>query len=209
MHLTRGVHHRVQEGPSASDLLGVDHPLARVLVRLSVTWTQSLAVAALLLMGAFASVEGVSGSLWVVVAAAAVEVLLLFRAVLLIDATHEHARDLIAQGRGDLPLSVVDRVRRRLVDPRRRRQLASALDEMRQQAARAPDVVHPVCNGRVIAAVAPELATIAALLRRDEAGERGVAIADRLVVDDGSPLYRDDVESLRIELRRTRYLLHT
>jgi hypothetical protein len=78
---------------------------------------------------------------------------------------------------------------------------------MRQEAARRPGPVRPLFNRRVVAEVAPELATIAALLRRDHTGEQGVAMIERLVVDGGSPLYRDDVEALREELHRVHYLL--
>jgi hypothetical protein len=65
----------------------------------------------------------------------------------------------------------------------------------------------PIFNRSIVAVVGAELAAVALLLREDNACARGVAMAERLLLDGGSCLYRDDVETLRQEVRRVRYHL--
>jgi hypothetical protein len=55
--------------------------------------------------------------------------------------------------------------------------------------------------------VAPELRQIASLLRRDDPCVRGVAAVELLVTSPATPLYGREVEPLRQELGRARYLL--
>jgi hypothetical protein len=67
--------------------------------------------------------------------------------------------------------------------------------------------VPPIFSVIAIRGVAPELTAIAARLRSEHADLRGVAAAERMLLDGTSPLYRDDVDGLREELHRVRYLL--
>jgi hypothetical protein len=195
---------------SARELLGAEHPLARVEARLNVALTGSAVVAALLCAGVAALLDGLSVGLSLTVAAALAQTILAARVALLLESRREHVLDLIIEGRGDLPIAAVERQRRRLLDPARRRGLASAFEEIRDEALRPPardPRMRPIFDRRVIAAVAPELTTIAALLRDDVANLRGIALAQRLVTDGISPLYRSDVRLLRDELRRLEYHL--
>jgi hypothetical protein len=194
---------------SARELLGSAHPLARVEGQLSVVVTRSIVVAALLCAGVAALVEDLSVGLSLTVVAAVTEAALAARAMLLAEIRREHALDLIIEGRGDLPIGVVARQRRRLLDPARRHRLASALEEIRDEALRPPQRytrLRPIFDPRVIAAVAPELTTIARLLRADPRLS-ALAMAQRLVTNGGSPLYRSDLRLLRDELHRLEHHL--
>ena len=71
---------------------------------------------------------------------------------------------------------------------------------------RAP-TVRPLFDVRVIRSVAPELRPIAALLRDDHPPLQGVAAVERLLTSPFTSLYGAEVEPLRVELRRARYLL--
>jgi hypothetical protein len=210
MHLSPGSPHHLHARASTRELLGPAHPLTRVEDQLAVLHTRSLAVAALLCAGIAALLDGLATGLPLMLAAAVVEAALGCRAALLVDARREHALDLVAQGEGDLPIEAVARQRRRLLDPRRRRHLAKAFDEIQDEALHPPPPrarVRPILNPRLITATAPELATIARLLRDGAADLRGVAMAQQLLTQGGSPLYRSDLGLLRDELRRIRYHL--
>jgi hypothetical protein len=196
--------------PSTRELLGPAHPLTRVEDKFTVLRTRSLVVAAVLCAGIAALFDGLATGLPLVIAAVVVEAALGCRAVMLADSRREHALDLIAQGHGDLPIDAVARKRRHLLDPARRRRLAKSFDEIRNEALHpAPRQarVRPIFNPRVITATAPELTTIACLLGDDDTRLRGVAMAQQLLTQGGSPLYRSDLRLLREELRRIHYHL--
>ena len=65
----------------------------------------------------------------------------------------------------------------------------------------------PIFSVRVIVAVAPDLATLAAQLRSADTNLRGVAAAERLLIDGTSSLYGQDENLLSEELHRIHYLL--
>jgi hypothetical protein len=210
MHLVPGVRHESQEHRSASDLLGSDHPLVRALDQSQLLATQSVVVGALMCAGLVAVLEGVSEGLSIVLAASAVEATVACRAAVVAYSRRERAIDLIVEGRGDLPLQAVARERRRLIEPAHRHRAAASLDAMRADAGtptRPRAFAWPIYNVRAIRAVAPELAAVARLLEHDDAPVRGVAMAERLVCDGTSSLYRADVGRLYEELRRIRYHL--
>jgi hypothetical protein len=207
VHLTSPLSQSLDQVASARALLGAEHPLARVSERLGVLREQSLVVGAVLLASVVALVAGESAALWFVVAAAVVQAALACGSALLAQARRDHVLDVIGDGRGSLPLAAVQRERGHLLDPAHRAFLARWLDGMRQDAQRPIQrfpAARPLYSVRVIAAVAPELETIAGLLVGDHAGLRGVALTERLLRDGASSLYRQDVEPLRQELRRIR-----
>lgn len=200
----------LREDPSAAALLGSDHPLVRAVDRFSVLVQQSLIVAALLSGSSIALVEGVSSALPFVVAAAAVLSVFVCGAAVAAWNKRERALELIIEGHGNLPLDIVKRERRRILDPNHRDALARSLDGMR---AEAENPVHrrplapPLFSPRAIAAVASDLTEIARLLGDDDASLRGVAMTRRLLFDGTSPLYGEDVRLLQEELHRIRFLL--
>jgi hypothetical protein len=209
MHRTARLLHPPHEEVLADALLGADHPLVRVLRRRAELLEQSRVVAAVLAASIVALADGLSASLALVIAAA------IFESALACDAAMQSCRkrdgvlELIVQGRGDLPLPAIACERRRLLDHGHQQHLAGWLDAIRNEdehpvrVRRAP----PICSVRVIAAAAPDLATIAELLRSEDAGLRGVAATQRLLVDGTSSLYGHDENRLREELHRIRFLL--
>jgi hypothetical protein len=122
----------------------------------------------------------------------------------------ERACDLIIQGRADLPLDPVRRQRRRLRDHAHCEDLADWLDRTWMLAERSLGARYqpaPFGSSRVIVAVAPELAEIAARLRDEAPGVRGVALVERLLSEGGSALHGGSLSELRQELRRIRFML--
>jgi hypothetical protein len=122
------------------------------------------------------------------------------------------ARDLIAHGEEHLELPPVQRERRRLLSDRNRRSLAASIERMLAQAAApppriAPAGTRPLFDVRVICAVSDDLHAIGALLRAGAPSARGVALVETLVTGGGSELYGHELEPLREQLRRVRYLL--
>jgi hypothetical protein len=136
---------------------------------------------------------------------------LLARLGVLVAASNRRAVELIAQGRGELPVEAVVRVRQRLLDPGQRECLARALDVICAEAGRPPCECHPIpplYRVPVVRAVSSDLGEVARLVRRG-GGLRGLAATEQLVTDGCSPLYGDSEAALRQELGRIRFLLAT
>ena len=170
---------------------------------------QSVVVATMVAASLSAVLAGVSEARAAVVAALVAQIAVTWRLVLRASARRDIVLDLIVDGREALPLRSVARERRRLLDRRHRVLLARALDALREEAA-IPLVRRsslPLYSRRVVAAVAPELEETAQALRRSDASVRGVALSERLLSGHDSPLYGDDADRLREELRRVRFLL--
>jgi hypothetical protein len=98
----------------ACDLLGASHPLVRVTDDIRLMAEQSIAVTAMLAAGLSAVLAGGSEAGAVVVAALLVQVAVTWRLVLRASARRDLVLDLIAEGRGHLPLRSVARECRRL-----------------------------------------------------------------------------------------------
>jgi hypothetical protein len=164
----------------------------------------SLLVASLLGVGDAAVAQAVT------VAASVVLLALVAVAATLRDQRRRLAFDLIAEGRQSLPVRDVERERRRLAALRTRVQLAKSFERVVEEAVAprrlAPDPF-PMVRPLVAARVAADLSRVAALLLDASPGVRGVALAERLLTDGGSPLYGTDVVALREELGRVRFLL--
>jgi hypothetical protein len=173
---------------------------------------QSLSIAALLSGSSIALVEGVSAALSFVVAAAAVLLVFVCGAAVAAWNKRECVLELIIDGRGNLPLDIVRRERRRLLDPNHRDALARSLDGIRVEAENAVHrrpLASAVFRARAIAAVASDLMDIARLLGDDRASPRGVAMIRRLLFDGTSPLYGEEVRILREELHQIRFHLES
>ena len=203
---------RLSQCSRARDLLGARHPLVHVVDDMRVMGEQSIVVAMMLAASLSALLAGVSEARAAVAAALAVQVAVAWRLVLRASAKRDLVLDLIVDGREDLPLRSVACERRRLLDGRHRVRLARALDALREEAA-TPLVRRSsrlaLYSRRVIAIVAPELDETAQALRRRDASVRGVALSERLLSGHDSPLYANDADRLREELRRVRFLLWT
>ena len=170
---------------------------------------QSLVVAAVLSASIVALADGLPAALAFVIAAAVVQSALACTVAMLSRSRRAHVLDLIVEGRGDLPLHDVARQRRCLLDRGHQHQLAGWLDGIRREAAEPVRTgrVRPIFSVRVILAVAPDLAALAAQLRSADTNLRGVAAVERLLIDGTSSLYGQDDTLLSEELHRIRYLL--
>jgi hypothetical protein len=124
----------------------------------------------------------------------------------------ERACDLIIEGR-DVRLPVIVRERQRLLERRRLRALAHALEDLVRDAERPQRILsrsRPVYDAFVVRQVGSELLGIAAHLRsatvgvRGVRGVRGVARCERLLTIGTSPLFGAEIEELRAELTRIR-----
>ena len=193
--------------------MGEGHPLVCALDALAVLTRQTLAVIGALAAGAVAAVAGVTGAPAVALGAAAVLVAFAALAAALFRRARRCALDLIVEGREWLPLAVVERQRRRLLNRQTRERLATGLVGVLEDALIPP--VLPVANAslladdRVLRENASELCAVAALVRATPASAGGVALVERLLTDGGSPLYGNEVGPLREELRRARFLLQS
>ena len=121
----------------------------------------------------------------------------------------EHALELIACGREELPLPVVESERSRLSDRRYRRSLARTLDVIRADP-EPHEWWSPVYADReAVHGARDELTEVARLLRElPNVRARGVALVTRLIRDGAtSPLYRGPAPRLREELGRIRHVL--
>lgn len=203
--------HSPHNHPSADALLGADHPLARVLDRRRAVLEQSLVVAAVLSASIVALADGLPAALAFVVAAAIVQSALVCSLAMLACSKRAHVLDLIVDGRGDLPLNDLARERRCLLDRGHQHHLAGWLDGIRREAEQPVRAARarPIFSVRVIVSVAPDLATLAAQLRSGDANLRGVAAAERLLIDGTSSLYGQDEHLLSEELHRIHYLLRS
>jgi hypothetical protein len=212
MHPTSHPSHPLSADRRADALLGPHHPFVLVSDRLDVLAEQSLVIAAVLSVSIFLLVAGLSGAVWLVLASAVAQVRFACVFALVAERKHELVLNLIIQGRGDLPLVAIERQRRRILGQEHREQLAQWLDAVRREAEhpiQRPAFARPMYSARVIAAVAPDLAEIARLLRSDDPGLRGVARTQRLLSDGTSALYGQEIDALHQEVRGIRFLLES
>jgi hypothetical protein len=131
------------------------------------------------------------------------------RIALLRNGRRDLCLELVVRGGERLPLACVERLRRDLLDRRALGRLASSIDELVRAAGQAgsrSQLIHPLADRRVVRAVAPDLREVASLLRGAPAVQ-GVALVEWLLTSPATPLYGSEIEPLRAELRRARYLM--
>jgi hypothetical protein len=189
--------------------LGADHPLIDALDRLETACRQLVAVTAVQGGAVFLLLGGWRIGVSIMVAAGVVQAVLCCRVGALRAARRDLCRELIIAGGGDLPLPSVRDLSRRLSDSGTRERLARSIDDVVNTAVRPrvfPGEPRPLPDARVIRAAAPELRQVASLLR-DRPDVRGVALVDWLLSSPATPLYGFELEPLRRELWRARYLL--
>jgi len=189
----------------AESVLGLGHPLVCALERVRVVTAQMLVTGAASAASAVALAAHESSVVSLAVAGAVVELGLACRLAIVMDRERAEARNLIAEGRDELPLSVVQEQRSRLADARHRAHLARWTEGL----TRGGDSwsARPIGSVRTLRAVTPELREIAVLLRSGTGGVRGVALMEGLLTCGCSSLYGEDVGVLREELGRVRYYL--
>jgi hypothetical protein len=189
--------------------LGAHHPLVCLLRRFETACAQLVSVTAVQAAGVVFLVGDWPVGLSLAIAAAVVQVALGCRLAALRMLRRELSLELIANGGAGLPLPCIERLCRRLLDGRRLERTASSVDEMVKTAVHPGALraaARPLADPRVIRATAPELRQVAALLR-DGPAVRGVALVEWLLSSPATPLYGMEVEPLRQELVRVRYLL--
>jgi hypothetical protein len=194
---------------AAEARLGLTHPLVGLLASSQTSVEQLWAIAAVALIGSALLLAEARSILALLIGAGAAESLLIARWVIRRVAVRDVCLDLIIEGRGDSDVRVLDGERCRLAEPRHRARLARSITSLVQAAERPParPRARPMFSVRVIRGVAPELRAIAEQLRAAAPAVQGVALIERLLHDGASPLYGSEVEPLRRELGRARYLL--
>jgi hypothetical protein len=194
----------------AETFLGGSHPLVGVLRQSEAALEQLVSVSVVQAGAVVFWARGLAVGLSLVIAAAICQVALLCRVAALSARRHDLCLELVVEGGARLPLPCLKRLRRRLLDRRRLDQLARSVDELVDEAARRvilPGAPRPLAHPRVIRAAAPLLRQLASLLREDSPDVRGVAMVEWLLTSPATPLYGTEVEPLRRELGRARYLL--
>lgn len=206
----RAIDPRHAQRSAARALLGAEHPLVRVMDDMRVRLEQAMVLMSIIAASAAAALIGVADARAALAAAIVVEVALACAVAVLAAAKRDRVLDLIIEGRQDLPLAPVARGRQRLLDPRHRARLSRSLEALRHEAEhpvlRRPSD-RPLYRRRVIAAVAPDLLETARSLRCEHVGSAGIAMAERLLSREDSPLYGENAERLRVQLRRCQFLL--
>jgi hypothetical protein len=194
----------------AEGLLGAGHPLVSVLRRSETGFEQLVWGTAVQGAGVVLLFGSQGLGLFLAIAAVVVQAVLACRLAALRAGRRELCLELIVGGRQGMPLTCLERELRRLLEPRTLERLATSVEEIVEIAAR-PLRLHPANRplfyGCVIRRVAPELRQIASLLRGGAPCARGVAAVEWLLSSSASPLYGPEVEPLRQELGRARYLL--
>lgn len=196
--------------PVAEGSLGGAHPLVAVLTRLATAREQLISVTAVQAGALVLWTSGWALGAAVAISAAACQLALGCRIATLRATRHHACLELIVEGRSSLPLRCIDRVRHRLLDRRRREKLAGSVDELVDEAHRryvTAGAARPLAYRHVIRATAPELRRVAALTRGDAPELPGLALVEWILTSAATPLYGAEVEPLRRELGRARYLM--
>lgn len=166
-----------------------------------------------------ATAAGAAGVVWYVgdwsfglslaIGAAVAQAVIACRIAVLRCGRRDLCLELLVGGGERLPLACVERLRRDLLDRRALGRLASSIDELVRAAGESGSrsrLIHPLADRRVLRAVAPDLRGVASLLRGAPAVQ-GVALVEWLLTSPATPLYGSELEPLRTELRRARYLM--
>jgi hypothetical protein len=193
----------------SSSLLGPEHPLARADSRFSMLRAQLAVTVAFGIVALALSPLLGSPALNLALGAGAIGALLTVGALVARTSVRDQAVELIASGREELPLPVVESERCRLSDRGYRRSLARTLDVIRAEPSPREWWSPVYADREAVHAARAELIEIARLLRElPTVRARGVALVTRLVRDGAtSPLYRGPAPRLREELGRIRHVL--
>jgi hypothetical protein len=194
----------------AETLVGASHPLVAVVRGLKTARDQVFVVAAIQVVGAILLYEKAPFAVPLAISGGLVQAALGCRLAVLRTRKRDVCRELVIRGGDWLPLAAVERESRRLRSARRQARLARALEEIVDIANRRRfqgPTAAVVCHVCVLRPVVPRLREIAWVLRGGGAAVCGVALVERLLIFGDSPLYGTEVEPLRQELGRARFLL--
>lgn len=189
-------------------LLGDDNPLVRTLDLLAVVVRQALPVAVVLVLAIVGVVRHIPWAPSLLVAAALVEFALIAAIGLLVQLGRGRARELIIEGLEGLHLPCVAAECERLLDPRKQRRLARALEQIVRAAENYDRLLiasRPPPGTRRLREIAPELRDIAARVGAGEVDMRGVARLEQLLTGGyASPFYTGRIKEVQLELERIR-----
>ena len=186
------------------------HLLVRAAEAVGYTGRQCVYVVAVLIGGVIALIEGRPWAAALAGSAAAVLPVLGVLLVAHLQAQRDCAIELVLEGRESLRVAAVERQRQRLLSQRTRYALASRLGDLLEQALagrRFRLLAPPLFEPTIVRTLANELGDVIESLRSDGISACSLARAERLVERAVSPLYGQDAEALREELRRVHELL--
>jgi hypothetical protein len=198
-----------RRGPRPEALLGEDHPLCRTERDIRAVLHQIAAT--MLFIGACILVPRPDSARYLVGAGVLVGFVLAFRLLFTVEMLQWWSFVAILDGLEQLPMRPVTRLRRHLLEPRRRRRVADNMERVLASARGAHVRGVPAMPRRTEAVLATEreLTEVIATLRGGSiASARAVALCERLLSDGALSLQsRPDADTLRRELGRIRFLL--
>lgn len=197
--------------PSAAVALGPAHPVTRAACASSLLSGQLATASVLLVVAVAAALSRGGAAITVASAALVVELALACGIAGARSCLHERARDVIADGEGDIQVAEIAAERTRLSRPAHRERLASSLERALYAAEhwhqlwvarRPPPGVRNLLG-------CPQLTReVAQLVRDARTSVRGVALLDRVVCGGyAATLYMGPADALEQELVRIRFLL--
>jgi hypothetical protein len=190
--------------------LPTDHPLPRASDAVTYTARQCLYAAAVLTGSVIAVIESDRWAMPLAYSAASVLIVLTGLLFGHVQRERDCAMALILEGREGLDLAPVQRQRKRLLAPRTTERLIEELEDAVRLARRPTHSVSltpPRFEASVVVPLADDIHDVMSLLGDRRCSARAVASAEQLVEQAVSPLYGQDVDALRDELRRLRFLL--
>jgi hypothetical protein len=212
-HAARSTGLTAADKTAAESVLGRGHRLTKAVSNQHTLAIQSVVAALAIVVGSIGVLLGVRRATLVLVAAAVVGVAFFLMWCVARGIARERAQALIAAGDDSVVVSVLARERRRLATRKERERLARSLEELYRDALRWYEILpqfRPPHGVVQLRHTGPELEGLTHALRRDRVRVQGVALTARFLSDGyESPLYANELESLREELNRIRYLLET
>lgn len=197
--------------PRAAVALGPTHPVTRAARARSLLSGQLATTSALLVVTVAAALSRGGEAITVASAALVVELALICGLAAARACLHERARNLVADGDGDIHVAEIAAERARLDSPAYRERLASSLERALYAAEHWHQLwvsTRPPPTVRNLLGCADAAREVARLVRDPRTPVRAVALLDRLVCGGyAATLYAGPADALEQDLARIRYLL--
>jgi hypothetical protein len=210
-HAARSTGLTAADKHAAESVLGRDHRLTRAVSYQHTLALQSAVAGLAVLAGGAGLALDLGVATLIVVAGAVVAVFFVLAWAVTRHVTRERAQDLIAAGDDSVVVSVLARERQRLSSRKERERLANSLEGLHRDALRWHEILprfRPPHGVVQLRHAGPELEGLTRALRRDRVRVQGVALTARFLSNAyQSPLYGNELEPLRAELNRIRYLV--